>query len=155
MTHGKLEWFGGNKTALAMYRLLVELAHIWDDMIDDPQNVSEERKCRALFIALVELPANTFYAQIQGQLLPFWVSVLSAYTTANHFEVTHDEHGLEIAHGLRYAAGHIVAYMVYICVGPQAARLVMPDVWKTMMPERLDDYRKEHSNVQKVFTAVH
>jgi hypothetical protein len=76
-----------------------------------------------------------------------WVAVVSAYRTANKFEKDKDAHGIEIAHGLRYAAGNIVSYMIHVCVGPEKAAEYMPDVWKEIVPERFDEYRKEHLNV--------
>ena len=54
-----------------------------------------------------------------------------------------DEHGLEIAHGLRYAAGNIVAYAVHVCVGPEKALKILPEVWKAIFAERFEDYKSE------------
>lgn len=144
---GKLEWFGGNEDALNMYRMFVDLAHIWDDLVDKDKDANEERINRAFLICLVYLPLNPFYQQIQRDIMPMWISVVSAYQTANQYERTKDEHGIEIAHGLRYASGNIVAYAVHVCVGPEKAAEYMPEVWKAMMIERFDPYRKEHLDV--------
>jgi hypothetical protein len=38
--------------------------------------------------------------------------------------------------------------MVYACVGPEKAREFLPQVWKEIVPERFEDYRKE--TLQKV-----
>jgi hypothetical protein len=76
-----------------------------------------------------------------------WITVVSGYETANKFEKDKDEHGIEIAHTLRYAAGNIVAYMVYVCVGAEKAKEILPEIWKSMVAERYDDYKKEHINV--------
>ena len=143
---GKLEWFGGNQDALNMYRMFVDLAHLWDDLVDKDKDVSQAEINNAFLICLVYLQANPFYLKIQAQVMPMWITVVSAYETANKFEKDRDEHGLEIAHNLRYAAGHIVAYAVYVCVGPEKAREIMPDVWKSVVYERYDEYRKEHLN---------
>lgn len=143
---GKLEWFGGNQDALNMYRMFVDLAHLWDDLVDKDKDVSQAEINNAFLICLVYLQANPFYLKIQAQVMPMWITVVSAYETANKFEKDKDEHGLEIAHNLRYAAGHIVAYAVYVCVGPEKAREIMPDVWKSVVYERYDEYRKEHLN---------
>jgi hypothetical protein len=75
-----------------------------------------------------------------------WLTVVSAYETANKFERDKDAHGIEIAHNLRYAAGHIVAYAVQVCVGHEKAREYMPALWKNVVFERFDEYRKEHLN---------
>jgi hypothetical protein len=32
-------------------------------------------------------------------------------------------------------------------VGPEKAKEYLPEMWKIMMPERFEEYRKEHSNV--------
>ncbi len=141
---GKLEWFGGNQDALNMYRAFVSLLHTWDDMVDKDRDVGENDINRAFLTCLVYLPANPFYRAIQDQILPMWLTVVSSYETANKFERDKDPHGIEIAHSLRYAAGHIVAYAVHVCLGPEKAKEVLPEVWKSMFYERFDDYRKEH-----------
>jgi hypothetical protein len=146
-TEGKLEWFGGNQDALNMFRMFVDLAHTWDDLVDRDKEVSEDAINNAFAIALVYLPANSFYQNIQQQILPMWVSVIHAFQTANSFEKTKDPHGIEIAHTLRYAAGNIMAYVVHLCVGPEVAKVYLPDMWKAIVVERFDDYRKEHLDV--------
>lgn len=146
-SEGKLEWFGGNEHALQIFRAFVDLLHIWDDLVDKDKPVPEELINKAFLICLVYLPANPFYRSIQNEILPMWLTVVSAYETANFFEKNKDAHGIEIAHGLRYAAGNIMAYAMHVCVGPEKAREYLPEMWKTIFYERFDDYRKEHLNV--------
>lgn len=141
---GSLEWFGGNEDALNLYRMLVDLVHTWDDLIDRDKDVSEREINNAFLIALVYMPSNPFYRFIQDQVIPMWTTILLSYETANKFEREKDERGIEIAHNLRYAAGHVVAYMVQICVGYDRAREIVPEVWKSIVDDRFDDYRKEH-----------
>jgi hypothetical protein len=141
---GKLEWFGGNQDALNFFRMLVDLAHTWDDLVDKDKPVDEHSINRAFLTALVYMQANPFYQRIQQQVLPMWITVVSAYETANYFERSKDPYGLEIAHVLRYAAGSIVAYAIHVCVGPERAKIYVPEMWKAVVVERFDDYRKEH-----------
>lgn len=143
-TRAKLEWFGGNEHALQMYQAFIDLLHTWDDLVDKDVDVSEAKINNAFLICLVYLQSNPFYRQIQDDILPMWVSVVSAYETANQYERDKDEHGVEISHGLRYTAGHIIAYAIEVCVGHEKAREIMPEVWKSIFYERFDDYRKEH-----------
>tara|TARA_R110000823_G_scaffold198845_1_gene330002 strand:+ start:1161 stop:1607 length:447 start_codon:yes stop_codon:yes gene_type:complete len=145
-TAGKLEWFGGNEDALNIYRMFVDLAHTWDDLVDKDKDASEADINNAFLICLVYLPLNPFYQSIQMQIMPMWIAVVSAYQTANKFEKDKDAHGIEIAHGLRYAAGNIIAYIVHTCVGPEKAAEYMPEVWKSIVIERFDEYSKEHLN---------
>jgi len=149
ITEGDLEWFGGNQDALNMYRLMIDLLHTWDDLVDKDKVVSEVEINHAFLCCLVYLQANPFYRTIQDQILPMWLMVVSAYETANQFEKDKDEHGIEISHSLRYAAGHIVAYAVHVCVGSEKAREVLPKLWKSVFFERYSDYREEHLNVAK------
>lgn len=141
---GNPDWFGGNEDALNLYRMLVDLTHTWDDLIDRDNEVSDREINNAFLIALVYMPSNPFYRFIQDQVIPMWTTILLAYETANQFEREKDERGVEIAHNLRYAVGHVVSYMVQICVGYDKAREIMPEVWKAVVHERFDDYRKEH-----------
>jgi hypothetical protein len=145
-TEGKLEWFGGNQDALNMFRMFVVMSHTWDDLVDKDKDIGEAEINNAFLIALVYLQANPFYRSIQEQVWPMWMTVVTAYETANTFEREKDPHGIEIAHSLRYAAGHIIAYAVQVCVGPEKAKEVLPEVWKNVFYERFDDYRKEHLN---------
>jgi purine-cytosine permease-like protein len=144
---GKLEWFGGNQDALNMYAAIVDLAQVWDDLIDRDKPVSETTVNHAFLIALVYLQCNPFYRHIQDQILPMWVTSVSSFETANKFEREKDEHGLELAHVLRYAGGHIIAYAIHVCVGEEKAREYVPEMWKTIADERFEAYRKEHTNV--------
>lgn len=143
----RLEWFGGNVDALNMYRMFIDLSHTWDDMVDKDKELTEDQTNNAFLICLVYLPANPFYQLIQRDIMPMWISVVSAFQAGNKFEKDKDEHGIEIAHNLRYAAGHILAYAVHVCVGPEKAKEIVPKLWKDVVFERFDDYRKEHLNV--------
>ena len=144
---GKLEWFGGNQDALNMYRMLIDLAHTWDDLVDKDRELPADHINNAFLITLVYMPSNIFYRSIQEQIMPMWLTVVSAYEVANKFEQDKDEHGVEIAHNLRYAVGHIVSYMVQVCVGYEKSKEILPEVWKSIVFERFDEYRKEHLNV--------
>lgn len=142
----RLEWFGGNADALAMYQMFIDLSHTWDDLIDGDKIVSGDAINNAFLIPLFYLPANPFYQKIQQAILPMWLMVVSAYETANTFESRKDAHGIEIAHSLRYAAGHIISYAVHACVGRDKAKEVLPELWKDIFFERFDEYRTEHLN---------
>lgn len=140
---GKLEWFGGNQDALNMYRMFIDMIHVWDDLIDKDKEVTEDDINRAFMIALAYLPSNPFFRRIQSDVIPMCVTMIHAYQTANYFEKNKDTRGVEIAHGLRYAAGHIIAYAVIVCVGNEKAKEILPELWKDIVNERFDDYKNE------------
>jgi hypothetical protein len=140
------DWFGGNQDGVKLFQAVGELLHTWDDLIDKDKPVADVAINRAFLTALVHLPANPIYRAIQVDILPMWVTIVSAYEAANKFEQDKDPHGIEISHSLRYAAGHIIAYAMHVCVGPDRAREMVPDMWKSVVFERFDPYRKEHLN---------
>jgi hypothetical protein len=141
-----LNWFGGNEDAANMYHTFVDLSHTWDDLVDKDKDVSETAINNAFLACLVYLPANPFYQKIQVAVMPMWITVVSAYETGNTFEKNKDAHGVEIAHTLRYAAGHIIAYAMHVCVGPEKAKEFLPEMWKTVVYERYDEYKDEVLN---------
>jgi DNA-binding FadR family transcriptional regulator len=140
-----IDHFAGREDARQLFNLLAELAHTWDDLIDRDKPVSQAQTNRAFHIALVDLPRNPLYSVIQPHVLAMWTAVVSNYAVANSFETAHDDHGIEIAHMLRYSAGNIMAVAMDAAVGTEAAEAAMPGIWKLMVAERFDDYRKEHT----------
>ena len=140
----RLEWFGGNKDGLDMLNMLIYITHIWDDLVDKDKEISEDSINKVFAMCLIYLPMNNLYRQIQYQIIPMWITIISAYETANQFEREKEEHGIEIAHSLRYATGNIIAYAIYACVGPDKAKQYLPIMWKNLFFERFEDYRKEH-----------
>jgi len=143
-TEGRAEWFDGDLNGLEIFRLLVDLLHIWDDLVDKDKPVSESQINRAFLNCLVFLPCNALYQKIQLQIAPLWVCIVSAYETANQFEQIGESHGVEIAHTLRYSAGHIIAYAMVISSGMEHAKKHLPDMWKAVVFERFEPYQKEH-----------
>jgi hypothetical protein len=147
-TCGKLEWFRGDANALAVYRYLVDLSHIWDDLVDKDKPVKEESISYAFSIPLFILPANPFWREIEPEIRGFWVSVISSYMVANAFERSHDHHKVEIAHGLRYAVGQIFAYIFVRFYGLPEALPILEESWQALMSERFSPYFEEHCNGQ-------
>ena len=143
----QLEWFGGNAAAMDACNAIFRLSHIWDDLIDKDAPVSDAKINEAFVTALVYLPTNPFYRAIQLDIAPMWLSIVSAYETANQYERDKEPFGLELAYMLRCAIGHIVAYAIHVCVGPEKTREFAPMMWKTIVNERFEEYRKEHLNV--------
>jgi hypothetical protein len=149
-THDKyfpLEWFGGNQYAWDAAVMLAQLSQTWDDIVDGDE-VPQAQVNTAFLSVLAYLPTNPFYATIQTQVAPMWVPIVAAYEAANQFEAEGADDGLELSHMLRFSAGHIIAYMIVACVGREAARAIIPSMWKLIVNERYDDYRKEHNHVR-------
>lgn len=140
------DWADGNLDLVEICEMFAVMTHTWDDLIDRDKPVSQEAINEAFKIALVCLPNNKLYQAFLPQLLPLWVAVISAYETANKFEQNKDEHGIEIAHSLKCALGHIMAFLMLAIMPKDRSDVNIPKMWKSFMDERYDDYRKEHLN---------
>ena len=142
----RLQWFNGNQDALNVYHTFIHLGHTWDDLVDKDVDVPESKINDAFLYALVGLPCNPFYQMIQKDIIPMWITVVSSFETANKYEKSKDEHGIEIAHTLRYAIGNIAAYMIHCCCGREMAKEFIEEMWKDIVFERFDEYKLEHLN---------
>ena len=140
----RLEWFGGNQEALFMVDLMTDILQTWDDVVDKDKEVTENDINRAFSNALIYLPMNSFYRQIQYHVIPMWITVVSSFETANKFERDKDEHGIELAYLLRCSIGQIIAYAMYVCIGSENCKKSLPEMWKWLLSGRFEDYRKEH-----------
>lgn len=137
-------WFNNNKDALDVMRQLCVLADVWDNLIDRDKPVNNAEINNAFLICLFNLPLNPVYRHLETQIAPMWLTVVSAYETATKFESDKDAQGIELAHSLRYASGHIIAYLMIYCLGMEKAREYIPEMWKSYAPERFEKYRAEH-----------
>lgn len=140
----KPEWFGGDQAGVDMAWAIANMTHIWDDLIDKDKPVSDESINNMMRIALIQLPSNRVYQKVQSVAPAFWAAIISAYEAANKFEKDKDEKGIEIAHVLRYSAGNLFAVAMECCVGYEKAREMIPEMWKVVVFERFEEYRKEH-----------
>lgn len=138
--------FGGNEDAARLVERLCRVAHIWDDLIDKDKDVSDEQINEAFRIALIDLPNNPFYREHNAAIAPLVYMGVIGYMTANRMERSGDRHQLEIAHGLRYCVAQVAAYAVVATNPLPIAERLLPTAWKAWMPERLDDYLKEHTH---------
>lgn len=139
-------WFGNDPSGVEFVVILCQLGHIWDDLIDRDCEVSNEAINNMMRLALVALPLNLVYRKIQHVAPHFISTIISSYETANLYEENKDEKGLEIGHVLRYSIGQLIAYAIEVCVGPYEARKYIPEMWKLIVFENLEEYRKEHLN---------
>ncbi len=96
--------------------------------------------------ALVHIPANPVYQRHQSALAPLIFTGIQGFYAATRMEQSGDAHQIEIAHGLRYAVANTGMYLVSVLNSRERAAEIMPLLWQAMMPERFDDYLKEHTH---------
>jgi hypothetical protein len=142
----RLKWFNNNQDAFNMVEMIIEMLHVWDDVVDKDKEVTEQDINKAFSIALIYLPMNSFYRQIQANAIPMWVNIISAYETANKFEKEKDVKELNIAYSLRSAIGQIIGYSIFVLNTKQLSSEYIPLMWKWLHGEDLSEYQIEHLN---------
>jgi hypothetical protein len=147
-SNAKPEWFGNNCQAMQVYDYIVECLHTIDDLVDKDKEIDSPEIIKTFLIAFAYLQSNPFYQSISPQIIPMWITTAQAYEASLTFEKTKDEHGLEIAHILRYLVGQIATYMSFICLGYDKAQEQVPAIWKQVVFERYEHYKQEHLKEQ-------
>ena len=146
MSDFRPELFGGNEDAARFVENICDVAHTWDDLIDQDKPVSPDAINRCFHSVLVRIPNNPFYRQYFDALSPLIFSGVLGYMTANRMEKSGDLHQIEIAHGLRYAVAHVAVFAIAVTNPPEKVHEMLPEVWMWLMPERFADYLKEHAH---------
>ena len=140
----RLKWFNNNQDAFNMVEMIIEMLHIWDDVVDKDNEITEQDINKAFSTALIYLPMNSFYRQIQSNVVPMWINIISSYETANKFEREKDEKGLNIGYCLRSAIGQIIGYSIFVLNTKELSDEYIPLMWKWLHGEDLSEYREEH-----------
>lgn len=138
----RLAWFAGDADALDLYQRLVFIAHAWDDLIDQdrPVNVND-----LMINLMVYLPSNPAYRRFQEELRALIIVGIVGYLAANKIESNPTEHGLEVAHYLRYAVMNVGVFLIAALNGIDKAAEILAVAAPVMIPERLAHYIGEHA----------
>lgn len=140
-----LSFTGGDTEAAEFIEALITIAHCWDDVVDEG-GVDRRRMDRMMLTALIGLPRNRFYRAHMDDLLPLMEAGIVGWQVATDYELAKDEHGIELAHGLRYSILQAAIFTVMRTNTYDGARAVLPELTKILCPERLNDYLKEHGH---------
>jgi hypothetical protein len=139
----KKQWFAGNADAYDLYVRLVYVVHAWDDLVDQDKPTDVNAMVANLFLYM---PTNPFFRQHEVEMRSLFMVGMVSYMAANIMEKSKDEHKIELAHYLRYMIMNMVVYMITVLNGPDKASVILSEVSEIMVPERVNDYIKEHLN---------
>jgi hypothetical protein len=139
----KKQWFAGNADAYDLYVRLVYVVHAWDDLVDQDKPTDVNAMVANLFLYM---PTNPFFRQHEVEMRSLFMVGMVSYMAANIMEKSKDEHKIELAHYLRYMIMNMLVYMISVLNGPDKAALILSEVAEIMIPERVNDYIKEHLN---------
>lgn len=91
----------GNMAAVEFLVSVIEVLHVWDDLIDHDQPVSDTTINNAFYALLVTIPSNPFYRQNFDRLNPILVNAITNWHIANRMERVGDAYQHSISFILR------------------------------------------------------
>lgn len=144
-----LAWaLNNNAEAVSLCEQLVYVSHLWDDLIDGDVAVDAERVNRAMWTAIVDVPANPFYQRHYGQLAPVIRQSIIDWMDATTLE-RQDQHGQTIAFVLRDGIQSVITTCAYLVGGYDWMREVTAEIRRQGQFEPLSVYLAEHSEEHK------
>jgi hypothetical protein len=128
----------GHEDAVAFNLALMDVLHLWDDLIDGDKPVTPEDVHKAFRLALVVIPGNPFYRRHFDQLHPLIDPLILNWLTANDMEARGEQ--LDIAWVIRSDYCNVLLKSLEIVGGFDHARRVWPDVRAYWHSEGFNQY---------------
>lgn len=131
-----------NHHAIQLAKLIVQVAGLWDDLVDRDVEVSNERINQGMWAMLSTIPLNPFYREHIESLQPVMQLGMLNWHFSNELEKTP---GLsrEIAHVARYSAGDVVIMMMGLLGGVDHARRLGPEMKLRLQRDCFANYNAE------------
>lgn len=127
---------------------LMDLIHVWDDLIDKDREVDDTTINRAMLTALVDIPLNPFYHRHIQTLAPLMLNAFLQWQDANSMEVSDaPDSDLNMAWMLRASVYQIFAFCAFLTGGMDYALRVGPTI-RRMYGETLEQYKQEMRQCQ-------
>lgn len=129
----------GDPDAVKFCESFFFITQVWDDLVDGDRKVDKADVDRAFWLAMVEMPANPFYALHGPALNAFIAQSACAWFDANELEqgTTHEK---TLAFVLRDAVGGLISLCAYLLGGYDWMRAVSPGIRRLVHDEPLGKY---------------
>lgn len=132
----------GRRDAVEFCQLVFRISQIWDDLVDGDRGVAPDDISRAFWMALVDIPANSFYRQHFAYIHPLLAGYITDWLDANKLQTVDGDHGQNIAFVLRDSVGAIVSQCAYLIGGYEYLRKISPEIRRHIFEETLSDYKQ-------------
>ena len=142
--------YKGNTDATRLALTIVEIADVWDNLIDKDKEVSDSKINQAFWLACIELHQNPFFRQFSADLLPIMANGITNWHIANKLQRMKDDRAIEIAHVLRYSIADAVVHIALLIGGPDWVVEVGPELRLRSQKDTLKNFRKEVANENKI-----
>lgn len=132
----------GDADAEQFVRSIVQIAHVWDDLVDRDIPAPDDLIDKAFWLALVEIPANPFYQRNGPTLRALTANSIINWQIATRVERSGEEGGLEFAYILRSSFVDLLTQTALILGGPAHAVAVGERVRRATHHEGFAGYVK-------------
>lgn len=130
----------GHKSAIEFCLMLVDAAHVWDDLVDGDKPVAAADVHRAFESLLLDIPGNVFYQQNFAQLHPLLGNAVINWHAANTLESAGGALDLQIAFISRSSYCDVILKAIEIVGGRDHAKNVWPGVRRFVHGEGYEKY---------------
>ena len=124
----------GNTDAVDLCMSVFEWANEYDHLIDGDAlgKPPEQALHDAMWLMAVVIPANPFYRRFYAELSPLLASGISTWRVSIELQRDGDDHGLMLAHVLRWTLTEFFMYCALIVGGRDWADAAGPGFWRAM-----------------------
>jgi hypothetical protein len=123
-------WFKGNQSAMRFCADMVEVSHVWDDLVDCDNPVSAATADQAFRKLMLEIPSNDFYRANFNFLHPVMVMIWAQWDAANKMEAKPLKNDFVKAYMLRASLYQLFHACAVLCGGLDWAAQIGPEVYR-------------------------
>lgn len=129
-TQAFFRWFKGNTSAMKFCADLVEISHVWDDLVDCDKAVSASLADKTFRKMMLEIPANGFYRENFAFLHPVMILIWAQWDAANQMEARPLKNDFVKAYMLRASLYQLFHACAVLCGGLDWASEVGPEIYR-------------------------
>lgn len=133
-------FFRGNADALALAMAVVRIADVWDDLVDQDEDVTTKDINEAFVLALCELPRNPFYREHLNELLPLLEIGVLNWLAANKLVDDGGVKQLEVANVIRHGISDLFLHMARLIGGMGWAAEIAPELKLLVQNDTLAEF---------------
>jgi len=135
------EFYSGNQDAINLSMMLLEVAHLWDDLIDKDK-VEDDDINRIFRYLIYDIPMNPVYRLIPGINCHF-LNVYLRWRDSNTME-SFEKPDFEKTYMLRAGIYDMFSLIAYHLFGDERAKEIGPKI-RLLYGETLKSLRSEHA----------
>ena len=123
-------WFKGNQSAMRFCADVLEVSHVWDDLVDADKIVLPAESDKAFRKAMLEIPSNDFYRANFGFLHPVMVMIWAQWDASNKMEAHQIKNDFVKTYMLRASLYQLFHACAVLCGGLDWAAEIGPEVYR-------------------------